>query len=72
MGKIIWDFERFAAFHISASVLVHRPASLDDLFLTCPFCSYRFLGAFAKLRKEAVSFVMSVRPSVRMEQLGSH
>jgi len=35
-----------------------------------------FLGAFAKLRKPAISFVMSFRPSVsvsvRMEQLGSH
>ena len=28
-----------------------------------------FLGAFAKLRKATVSFVMSVRLSVRMEQL---
>jgi hypothetical protein len=31
-----------------------------------------FLGAFAKLRKATVSFVASVRPSVRMQQLGSH
>ena len=31
-----------------------------------------FLGAFAKFRKETVSLVMSVRLSVRMEQLGSH
>ena len=31
-----------------------------------------FVGAFAKLRKATVSFVMFVRPSVRMEQLGSH
>ena len=34
------------------------------------------LGAFAKLRKATISFVisvcLSVRPSVRMEQLGSH
>jgi hypothetical protein len=34
------------------------------------------LGAFAKLRKATVSFAMSVRPSVRpstrMQQLGSH
>jgi hypothetical protein len=34
-----------------------------------------FLGAFAKLRKATISFVMSdclpVCPSVRMEQLGS-
>ena len=32
----------------------------------------RFLGAFAKLRKGTISFVMSIRPSVRMEQLVSH
>jgi len=29
-------------------------------------------GAFAKLRNVAISFVMSVRPSARMQQLGSH
>jgi hypothetical protein len=29
-------------------------------------------GAFAKLRNAAVGFVLSVRPSARMEQLGSH
>jgi hypothetical protein len=31
-----------------------------------------FLGAFAKLRKAALSFVMSIRLVVRMQQLGSH
>jgi hypothetical protein len=31
-----------------------------------------FFGAFAKLRKATIRFVMSVRLSVRMEQLGSH
>jgi len=31
-----------------------------------------FLGAFAKLRKVTVSFIMSVRLSARMEKLGSH
>jgi hypothetical protein len=35
-----------------------------------------FLGAFAKLRKATISFVMSDRPSTRptalIEQLGSH
>jgi hypothetical protein len=30
------------------------------------------LGTFTKLRKAATSFVMSIRPSVRVEQLGSH
>ena len=44
-------------------------ASLSDTF-----CSKvtSFSGAVAKLRKATVTFVMSVRPSVRMEQLGSH
>ena len=32
----------------------------------------QFLGTFAKLGKATISFVMSVCPSVRMEQLGSH
>jgi hypothetical protein len=31
-----------------------------------------FLGAFAELQKATVSLVMSVCPSVRKEQLGSH
>ena len=30
------------------------------------------LGAFAVLRKATISFVMSIRPSVHMEQLGSY
>jgi hypothetical protein len=34
-------------------------------------CSSIFLGAFTQLRKTTISF-MSVRSSVRMEQLGSH
>jgi hypothetical protein len=38
-------------------------------------CQKGFLGAFTKLRKATFSFVISVRPSVRisvrMEQLGS-
>jgi hypothetical protein len=39
----------------------------------CP-CIYisRFLDVFAKLRKATVSFIVSVRASVCMEQLGSH
>jgi hypothetical protein len=34
--------------------------------------SFKFIKAFAKLRKATISFVMSVRPSVRMEQLVFH
>jgi len=33
---------------------------------------FSFLGAFTKLRKATISFVMSVRQFVRMEHLGSH
>jgi hypothetical protein len=33
---------------------------------------FQVVGVFAKLRKVNVSFVMSVCPSVRMAQLGSH
>jgi hypothetical protein len=33
-------------------------------------CIYRFLGAFANFRRATISFVISVCPSVRMEQLG--
>ena len=32
----------------------------------------KLLGAFEKLRKATVIFVMSLRPSVRMELLGSY
>jgi hypothetical protein len=34
--------------------------------------SVKFLGTFVELRKVPISCVMSVRPSVRMGQLGSH
>jgi hypothetical protein len=33
---------------------------------------HQILGAFAKLRKTTISFVLSVRLSVLIEQLGSH
>jgi hypothetical protein len=32
----------------------------------------RILGAFAKFKKVNINIVMSVCPSIRMEQLGSH
>ena len=32
----------------------------------------QLLGAFENLRKATISFVMSVRPSLRFEQFGSH
>jgi hypothetical protein len=37
------------------------------------YCKTRFLGAFAKFEKQLLaSPCLSVRPSIRMEQLGSH
>jgi hypothetical protein len=44
-------------------------------FITCELYSRLlspFLGEFSELRKATISFVMSVRPSVRKEQLGCH
>jgi hypothetical protein len=35
-------------------------------------CNIGFVGAFEKLRRATISFAMSVRPSVHMEQIGSH
>jgi len=32
----------------------------------------KFLGAFAKLPKAAISYIISVSPFIGMEQLGSH
>jgi hypothetical protein len=40
--------------------------------LTCPYAEILFEALFAKLRKATNSFVISVRLSVRMKQLGSH
>jgi hypothetical protein len=36
------------------------------------FFIFHSLGAFAKLQKATISFVITVRLSVHMEQLGSH
>jgi len=38
----------------------------------CDYLLSYFLGGFPKLRKANVSFIMPIRPSVCMEQLGSH
>jgi len=47
----------------------------SDVWSMTSYCELGFsffLGAFAKLRKPTFIFVVSVRPSVRMEQLSSH
>jgi len=57
-----------------ATVCIHLsiyPHVLTHLILTTRY-DFIVLVAFRKLRKENISFVTSVRPSVRMEQLGSH
>ena len=41
--------------------------------MDCPVIDkHTFLGALAKLRKATISFIMRVRLSVRIENLGSH
>jgi len=48
------------------------PDSSAVSFPNCKKFPVEFLGAFAKLPKTAISFVMSVCLSIRMEWIGSH
>jgi len=41
-------------------------------YITLTKSRHYFLDAIAKLRRETISFVVYVCPSVRIEQLGSH
>jgi hypothetical protein len=57
-----------------ASLLSFVKVLITDIFaFQCLVCTELLVlgGAFAKLRKTAMSFVMSVCPSAHMEQLGS-
>jgi len=54
---------------VNASFIADKVIRGHNFLLIGPFF---FSGPFAKLRKVTNGFVMSVRPSVRMEQLGSH
>ena len=67
---VIWEGEGKLAFVEYFEVLpLHIPTRAEKEKLNI---DRTFLGDFAKLRKASISFVMSVGPSVRMEQLGSH
>jgi hypothetical protein len=48
-------------------IILCYPSSFRSFVINRPF-----LGAFAKLRRATISFLMSIRLSVRMEQLGFH
>jgi len=43
-----------------------------DCILLHYILQHPFLAAYAKLREATIGFLMSLRPSTRMEQLGSH
>ena len=53
-----------------------RNVSASNLSSLAKGVIFKLLGAFAKLRKATIGFVISVRqharPSVRMEKLGPH
>jgi len=79
MSYYTFDVYRFPCTFFSPFLL---PLASYFLQLVLPHLSLSkfclsFLGAFAKLRKYTISYVMSVRPSpvrpsVRMEKLDSH
>jgi hypothetical protein len=66
----IWKFYVLPRDHLYTYVL-YGSQNKHQLFPNTQITDC-FLGAFAKLRKATISFVMSVHLSVRMEQLGSH
>jgi len=45
---------------------------LNEIYIFKTLELFEFLGPFAKLRKATINFVMSVRLSVPVEQLGYH
>ena len=55
---------------VEDSLMYMHFGSTASEHLPIPLCL--LLGAFAELRNASISFVVSVRPSVRMEQLISH
>ena len=66
--KRIWA-NRFGRKIEPSSVRYKRTEEIGTSNDIQTFC---LLGAFAKLRKSTITFVMSVRLFVRMEQLGSY
>jgi hypothetical protein len=56
--------------HFVYNTHIYILSSAISVLQNCDLLS--FLGAFEKLRKATISFVMSVCPSVRTEQLGYH
>jgi len=68
---ILDEFQAWTAEGLFCSS-VYIPPSRFYISATYDVVSLIILGMFAKLRKATVSYVMSVRLSVRMEQLGSN
>ena len=67
---VTWDFVPVAMNIATASLIIYFSPSYEFLYLSPSLLpsysfmySYIFLGAFAKLRRIAIGFVMSVRPS---------
>jgi hypothetical protein len=68
-------FRAFLAHHQEfLYCLVSRSLWQTNVWSSCKAIgiSKQFSDAFAKLRKATISFVMIVRLSIRMEQIGSH
>ena len=65
------QYEHFRRYE-SFSCPIRNNITFNGLNISSCFHRLCLLGAFTKLRKGTVCFVMSVRPSVRIKQLGSH
>jgi hypothetical protein len=60
----------FNLFHLCVEEFIRNVRTNPAAAIMQRSSQYIILGQFAKLRKTTVSFVMSLRPSVRMKQLG--
>jgi hypothetical protein len=68
---IVAQMVEFSVSYVIPRVVVVLSSRMNPSAGVHGFFKNRFLGAFAKLRKATVSFVMSVRLCVRVEHLGS-
>ena len=71
LGATRFNIRKFNVLPRAHLYVLHGSQNKHQLFPNTQFTDC-FLGAFAKLQKATISFVMAVHLSVRMEQLGSH
>jgi len=71
-GILIVCPQEYKSLRSSVYIFLHFPATSSRFFFFVKYVSkvsYLFLGAYAKLRKATISFVMSVRSSISPREI---